>query len=136
MKKLKFITPEFVTADDIKSYLESRGYTNEDKSALVGEELTFIDAENKYGVNAAISLSTAINESGWGTSALAKSKNNLFGHSAYDASVMSSANGYKSVADGIYRHAYYYINTLFAETKDAVGNYYGSHLGNKNSNLY
>lgn len=124
-----------ITADDIKKFLESRGYTSTEKSALVGEELTFIDAEEKYGVNAAISLSTAINESGWGTSALAKNKNNLFGHSAYDSSVMSSANGYNTVADGIYRHAYYYINTLFAETKDVLGNYYGSHLGNKNSGI-
>lgn len=128
-------TDSNITADDIKAYLESRGYTSEEKSALVGEELTFIDAEEKYGVNAAISLATAINESGWGTSALAKSKNNLFGHSAYDSSVMTSASGYNSVSDGIYRHAYYYINTLFAETKDISGNYFGSHIGNKNSGI-
>lgn len=124
-----------ITSDDIKNFLESRGYNSSDKSKLYGEELTFIDAQNKYGVNAAISLSTAINESGWGTSALAKTKNNLFGHSAYDSSVMTSASGYNTVADGIYRHAYYYINTLFAETKDYSGNYHGSHLGNKNSGI-
>lgn len=124
-----------ITADDIKNFLESRGYDSKEKSKLYGEELTFIDAQNKYGVNAAISLSTAINESGWGTSALAKTKNNLFGHSAYDSSVMTSANGYNTVADGIYRHAYYYINTLFAETRDYSGNYHGSHLGNKNSGI-
>lgn len=124
-----------ITSDDIKNFLESRGYNSKEKSALYGEELTFIDAQNKYGVNAAISLSTAINESGWGTSALARTKNNLFGHSAYDSSVMTSANGYNTVADGIYRHAYYYINTLFAETKDYSGNYHGSHLGNKNSGI-
>lgn len=124
-----------ITADDIKNFLASRGYSDENKSALVGEELTFIDAEDKYAVNAGISLSTAINESSWGTSALAKNKNNLFGHSAYDSSVMESANGYKTVSDGIYRHAYYYINTLFAETKDYSGNYFGSHLGNKNSGI-
>ena len=124
-----------ITADDIKSFLESRGYDSKEKSQLYGEELTFIDAQNKYGVNAAISLSTAINESGWGTSTLARTKNNLFGHSAYDSSVMTSASGYNTVADGIYRHAYYYINTLFVETKDYSGNYHGSHLGNKNSGI-
>ena len=124
-----------ITADDIKNFLESRGYDSTEKSKLYGEELTFIDAQNKYAVNAGISLATAINESGWGTSVLAKSKNNLFGHSAYDSSVMTSASGYNTVADGIYRHAYYYINTLFAETKDYSGNYHGSHLGNKNSGI-
>jgi len=124
-----------ITADDIRNFLESRGYTSSDKSSLYGEEIIFIDAQNKYSVNAAISLATAINESGWGTSALAKNKNNLFGHSAYDSSVMTSASGYNTVSDGIYRHAYYYINTLFAETKDYSGNYHGSHLGNKNSGV-
>ena len=123
------------TAADIKNFLESRGYNSSDKSKLYGEELTFVEIQEKYGVNSAIALSTAINESGWGTSALAKNKNNLFGHSAYDSSVMSSANGYNTVKDGIYRHAYYYINTLYAETKDYSGIYHGSHLGNKNSGM-
>lgn len=124
-----------ISADTIKAFLESHGYTSKEKSALFGEELTFLDAQAKYAVNAGISYATAINESGWGTSALARSKNNLFGHNAYDSSVMTSASGYNTVADGIYRHAYYYINTSFVETKDAVGRYFGSHLGNKNSGI-
>ena len=124
-----------ITGDDIKSFLESRGYTSKEKSALYGEELAFIDAQTKYDVNAAISLSTAISESGWGTSYLAKNKNNLFGHNAVDSDVYNSANGYKTVADSIYYHAYYYINTLYAETKDYSGIYHGSHLGNKNSGM-
>ena len=48
---------------------------------------------------------------------------------------MESASKYKNVSDGIYRHAYYMINAGFAETKDAVARYYGSHLGNKNSGV-
>ncbi len=128
-------TKSNITSDDIRSFLEAYGKTSKDKSALYGEELTFKDAEEKYGVNAAISLSTAINESGWGTSYLAKTKNNLFGHNAYDSSVMESASKYKSASDSIYHHAYSYINTLFAETKDEMGRYYGSHLGNKGSGI-
>lgn len=124
-----------ITSDNIRNYLESRNYTSKDKSVLYGEELTFIDAENKYGVNAITSFSTAINESGWGTSYLARTKNNVFGHNAFDSSVMESASKYKNVSDGIYRHAYYMINAGFAETKDAVARYYGSHLGNKNSGV-
>ena len=124
-----------ITSDNIRNYLESRNYTSKDKSVLYGEELTFIDAENKYGVNAITSFSTAINESSWGTSYLARTKNNIFGHNAFDSSVMESASKYKNVSDGIYRHAYYMINAGFAETKDAVARYYGSHLGNKNSGV-
>lgn len=124
-----------ITSDNIKNYLESRNYTSKDKSVLYGEELTFIDAQNKYGVNAVMSYSTAINESAWGTSYLAKNKNNIFGHNAVDSDVMSAADGYNTVADGIYRHAYYMINAGFSETKDAIARYYGSHLGNKNSGI-
>ena len=82
-----------------------------------------------------MSYSTAINESAWGTSYLAKNKNNIFGHNAVDSDVMSAADGYNTVADGIYRHAYYMINAGFSETKDAIARYYGSHLGNKNSGI-
>ena len=124
-----------ITADDLRNFLVSRGYTTEKSSALFGEELTFIDAQNKYGVNSSISFATAINESGWGTSSLAIKNNNLFGHNAYDSSVMESASKYNTVADCIYRHAYYYINTLFVETKDDIGRYNGGHLGNKNSGI-
>lgn len=128
-------TKSNITSDDIKSFLEAYGKTSKEKSALYGEELTFKDAEEKYGVNAAISLATAINESGWGTSSLAKQNNNLFGHNAYDSSVMESASKYNSAKDSIYQHAYSYINAAFAETKDEVGRYYGSHLGNKGSGI-
>ncbi len=124
-----------ISSDTFDKYLESRNYTSKDKSALYGEGLTFIDAQNKYGVNAVISFTTAIGESGWGTSDLAKTKNNLFGHNAYDSSVMDSASGYKTVADGIYRHAYYYINAGFVETKDGIDRYHGAHLGNKGSGI-
>lgn len=124
-----------ITKENINDYLVSRNYTSKDASMLYGEEATFIDAQNKYGVNAITSFATAINESGWGTSALARNKNNLFGHNAVDSDVMSAASGYKTVADGVYRHAYYMINAGFSETKDAVARYYGSHLGNKNSGI-
>lgn len=127
--------PTNITAEDIKSFLESRGYTSNDKSKLVGEELSFISAQKNYGVNAIMILSTAINESGWGTSYLAKNKNNLFGHNAVDSDVYNSANGYKSPSDSINYHAYYMVNTLYSETKDYSGIYHGSHLGNKNSGM-
>lgn len=124
-----------ITKEGINDYLVSRDKTSKEISALYGEDAAFIDAQNKYGVNAITSFATAINESGWGGSDLAKYKNNLFGHNAIDSDVMNAASGYKTVADGIYRHAYYMINAGFSETKDAVGRYYGSHLGNKNSGM-
>lgn len=114
----------------LEDYMEKN---NIDISKSVGD--VFTSAQNNYGVNAMISFSTAINESSWGTSALAYANNNLFGHNAYDSSVMTSASYYNTVTDCINRHAYYMMDTLFTETKDVGDRYHGSHLGNKGSGI-
>lgn len=60
----------------------------------------FIEAEKKYGVNAYYLIAHAALESGWGTSPLAKNKNNIFGFTAYDRNP-SGARGFKSKAECI-----------------------------------
>lgn len=62
---------------------------------LKGLGTAFIDAENKYNVNAIILASIACLESGYGTSKLAIEKNNLFG---LDAPL--SASGTKNYGSG------------------------------------
>lgn len=59
----------------------------------------FIDVENKYGINAYWGMAQAIEETGWGTSAIAQDKNNLFGITAYDANPYGDASSYISPAD-------------------------------------
>ncbi len=54
-------------------------------TALAGLGQYFIEAEQQYHVSARYLLAHAIEESGWGTSALAVNKHNLFGYEAYDA---------------------------------------------------
>lgn len=54
-------------------------------TALAGLGQYFIEAEQEYHVSARYLLAHAIEESGWGTSALAVNKHNLFGYEAYDA---------------------------------------------------
>ena len=56
----------------------------------------FIEAEIEYGVNAVFLLSLAILESGWGRSAIARDKNNLFGFGSYDASPYRSSRTFSS----------------------------------------
>ena len=53
-------------------------------TGLEGIELAAIQAEEKYSVNSLFILSLAAHESGWGTSPLARNRNNLFGICAYD----------------------------------------------------
>ena len=48
-------------------------------TALEGKGQMWVNLESKYGVNAIFGIAVAYQESGFGTSALAKNKNNLFG---------------------------------------------------------
>lgn len=82
----------------------------ETASQLYEEGYSFIEAQNTYGVNALMMLALAINESNYGRSEIAITKNNLFGHAAYDNAPNESANGYQDVAAGIATHASIFLN--------------------------
>ena len=98
-------------------------------SVLYGEAESYMDGEKKYGANAVSMLSLSLNESAKGTSQIARYKNNIFGHAAYDSSPFASASGYLTVSHSIDFHAYAYINYGYAEPSDS--RYFGSHFGNK-----
>jgi beta-N-acetylglucosaminidase len=57
---------------------------------LEGLSKAYINAESIHGINALFIAGVSAHESGWGTSALAKNKNNLFGFQAYDNNVSSA----------------------------------------------
>lgn len=65
----------------------------------LGED--FYRAEHEYGVNAIFLIALANHESAYGTSAIARDKNNLFGFTAYDSSPYSSSTGYSSKGESI-----------------------------------
>lgn len=98
-------------------------------SVLYGEADSYMDGEKKYGANAISMLSVSLNESGRGTSQIARYKNNIFGHAAYDSSPFASATGYLTVSHSIDFHAYSFVNYGYANPND--DRYYGSHFGNK-----
>lgn len=72
---------------------------------MAGLGAEFVKAEEKYGVNAWFLTGLAIHESGYGTSAIAKDKNNLFGYQAYDNTPYESARVFSTVGEGIDRVA-------------------------------
>lgn len=82
---------------------------------------SFIEAEKKYGVNALFLTSLAIHESAYGSSKIAKDKNNLFGFAAYDASPYSSARTFATKEQGIDHVASYLSENYLTEG----GKYYG-----------
>lgn len=93
----------------------------------------FISNQNIYGVNALLMFGVAGNESGWGTSRIAKDKNNLFGHGAVDSNPYYGANGYKTPADSIKYHAERFISNGYLDAED--WRYNGAHLGDKASGI-
>lgn len=114
----------------IDTYFNGRLASN---SKMRNTGVNFVDNQNTYGVNALLMIGVAANESAWGTSPIAMSKNNLFGHSAYDSDPSGSANGYSSPAYSIYYHAAKFISYGYLDPDDS--RYYGSHLGDKGSGV-
>lgn len=114
------------------AYLRNLAQVEDNSSALYNSGNLFIQAQKKYGVNAAMMFSLACNESDYGRSSIALNNNNLFGHAVYDSSP-DSANSYSSVKQCINSHAYDFIQKGFANPQDS--RYHGSWFGDKASGI-
>ncbi len=79
---------------------------NQANNPLKDYAQVFIDAQNRYGVNAQYLVAHAIWETGWGKSSLIGYKNNLYGYGAYDSCPFTCGYYFESVPDSIYRVAY------------------------------
>ena len=119
------------TAEQINQYIESKGYGS--KSLLQNTGAIFVEQQNKWGVNAVLSLGISINESAWGTSRIAYDKNNIFGHGAVDSNAYFNAYTYDTIPDSIQYHMEDFISQNYSNPKD--WRYYGPHLGNKESGV-
>ncbi len=115
------------TAAQINEYLSAK-LGSSSTSVLLGTGQDFIDNQNIYGINAVLMLGVAINESGWGTSSIATTKNNVFGHGAYDNDTYN-AYTYDSVSDSIAYHAETFMSKGYTNPKN--WKYNGAHLGDK-----
>lgn len=123
-----------LTAKDFANYMKNNiKYDSAYDSKLYELEQLFVDNGNLYGSNAAMGFATGIHESGFGRSHFAKSKNNFFGHNAYDSDPGLST-AYTSVNSGIRNHFAWFINWLYSDSNSTTTEwrYRGSFLGNKN----
>ncbi len=138
------------SSEDLKSYLQNSLGVNRKllsfqdtsgngvhnvltDSMLFGTEESFIHYQNEYGANALMMLSLAMNESAIGRSVLAFTRNNLFGHAAFDSDVESNASRYLHVASSIASHAKYYISRSYLHPEKFQ--YHGGYFGNKASGM-
>ena len=116
------------TAEDLNRFIYANT-KDEDGSKLRDNTSAFIEAQNKYGVNALLALGVAINESNWGKSTIAKQKNNIFGINAVDSNPGQAADSYPTVADSVYEFSKNQISRAYADPANWA--YYGGYLGNK-----
>ena len=98
-------------------------------SRLYGMGQFLYYAQQKYGVNALITLSHGINESGYGRSRIAVNKNNGFGLNAVDSNPYGDASVYGTYASCIEDFAHNWMTWGYAEPDD--GRYFGPAFGNK-----
>lgn len=125
---LPFRSKTVYSASDLNSYINNVLKTYPDsKLKNIGQALK--DVETKYGVNALLALGVAINESGYGNSTIAKTKNNLFGLKAYDSDPNQAAS-FATPQDSVVEFAKNFISAGYADPYD--WRYYGGFLGNKN----
>lgn len=98
-KDMDLTQPSGLTLSDYKTIL---GYNTSDKNSIFADNYeAFYNAEQTYGVNGIFIAAVGIHESAWGTSYLAKEKNNLFGYKAYDRDPINSAQDFESYVDAI-----------------------------------
>ena len=102
-------------------------------SKMYNKGQVFIDNQNTYGINASLMFGIAINESAYGTSSIAKNKNNLFGLNAVDSSPSQSANYFTSVDQCIKEFADHWMSKGYLNGSD--WRYRGPHLGDKRSGI-
>ncbi|MCI6696396.1 MAG: glucosaminidase domain-containing protein [Erysipelotrichaceae bacterium] len=115
-----------ISADIFNSYISKY-----DNSVMRDTGQTFIDAQNKYGINALLLFAMAAHESANGTSGYATKRNNLFGWNAVDANP-NQATSFSSVAVCVNQQAGVNLRG-FVDVTD--GRFFSSSLGNKGSGL-
>lgn len=98
-------------------------------SRLYGKGQFFYYSQEKYGVNALLSLSLSRNETGNGRSTLAIRKNNGFGLNAVDSNPYHDANWYASFASSILGYTSKYVTYGYVHPRD--WRYFGPQFGDK-----
>ena len=120
--------PSGLTLEQFKKVLSDKKDTNK---IFENNAEYFYYIEKQYNINGIFVAAVGIHESAWGTSKIARDKNNLFGYGAYDSNSYNGAysfSDYSECIDLIARvFVKYYINpkgTSIYGGEQAVGTYY------------
>lgn len=103
------------------------------QSLLKDSAKAFIQYQDQFGANAMMMLALSMNESATGRSYLAYTRNNLFGHAAFDSAVEENASRYQNSTASIYSHAKHYLQTSYLDPTSFT--WHGGFFGNKASGM-
>ncbi len=120
--------PSGLTLEQFKKVLSDEKDINK---IFINNAEYFYYIEKQYNINGIFIAAIGIHESAWGTSKLAKEKNNLFGYGAYDSNPYNGAYQFSNYSESIDLLARvlvkYYLNpkgTNIYGGEKAVGTYY------------
>lgn len=119
-----------ITKDAYGKYV--KGITNKG-SRLYQTGTFFYYAQEKYGVNALLSLSLSRNETGNGRSKIAIERNNGFGLNAVDSNPYQASNWYASFNSSILGYASKWVTYGYADPTD--WRYFGPQFGDKGTGM-
>ena len=124
-----------VTGSQLDNFLHNDlgSATNRNNSVLTGQGRHFVNAQSRYGVNALLSYSKALHESGRGLSTIARNNNNVFGLNAIDATPGQSASVFRNVAHSVNDYANHWMSRGYLWPGD--WRYSGPHVGHKGSGI-
>lgn len=91
---------KILTRSGFNAALFERAWENMGAKGMSGTGESFVKAEKETGVNALVLAAIAAHESGFGTSKIARDKNNLYGYRAFNISPYESAKTFSSRDEG------------------------------------
>jgi len=132
---LSFRSASTVTASELDNFLTNNALhgINTTSSVMRNQGNAFVNAQNRYGVNAILMYAKAMHESRGGTSQIALNNNNLFGQGAIDAAPGTNAWAFATPADSINNLADGWLSRGYLWPSD--WRYEGPHVGHKGSGM-
>lgn len=110
-----------MTADRMNYIIDQWSQRQDEESSFVGHGQAFIDASKLTGLDPVYILAISANESGFGTSRIAKEKNNFMGIGAYDSSPYESSHNMGDCIDqGIINGAVWIASNYYDEGKTSL----------------
>lgn len=103
------------------------------QSQLFGLTDTFFQSQYEFGTNVLMMLAISMNESSSGRSSLSFTRNNLYGHAAYDSEAEAAEGRYADIRTSVYSHAKYYLSGSYLSPMKEQ--YHGGFFGNKSAGM-